>query len=80
MQMPVLIIQGTTDMQVSVQDAQMLKSAYPPAKLVLINQMNHVLKHSGFGKEENTSTYNRPELPVKTELINAVDVFVRTLK
>jgi pimeloyl-ACP methyl ester carboxylesterase len=80
LQIPVLIIQGTTDIQVAIQDAQMLKSACPSAKLVLINQMNHVLKQSGFGKQENMSTYNNPELPVKTELINAVDAFVRTVK
>jgi pimeloyl-ACP methyl ester carboxylesterase len=80
LQIPVLIIQGTTDIQVSVQDAHMLKLACPRAKLILINQMNHVLKQSGFGKQENMSTYNNPELPVKTELINALDVFVRTVK
>ncbi len=78
--MPVLIIQGTTDIQVSVRDAQMLKSACPSAKLILINQMNHVLKQSGFGKQENMATYNNPELPVKTELIRAVDLFVRNVR
>lgn len=41
---PSLIIQGTTDIQVSVQDADLLAKAQPKAKKVIIQNMNHVLK------------------------------------
>ena len=39
LKMPVLILQGTTDIQVSVGDAELLAKANPAAKLVLIEGM-----------------------------------------
>ena len=41
---PLLIVQGRRDIQVSTADAQALAAAQPKAKLVLIDKMNHVLK------------------------------------
>ncbi|MDL2356694.1 MAG: alpha/beta fold hydrolase, partial [Pseudomonadota bacterium] len=41
---PVLIAQGSTDIQVAVSEAEALKQALPRARLVLIPGMNHVLK------------------------------------
>src|SRR5262249_675265 len=43
---PIAIIQGTTDIQVSVVDAQSLAAARPDATLTLIDGMNHVLKEA----------------------------------
>jgi alpha-beta hydrolase superfamily lysophospholipase len=77
LKMPVLIIQGTTDLQVSVQDAQLLKKAKPDADLKLIVQMNHVLKQATADRQENLATYNKPELPLKAELVNNIEAFVR---
>jgi len=76
LKMPVLIIQGTTDMQVSVEDAKWLKAADPNAKLVLIEQMNHVLKQSGMDANENSATYNNPTLALKSELVMSIENFV----
>jgi fermentation-respiration switch protein FrsA (DUF1100 family) len=42
--LPVLVLQGTTDLQVTVGDAEMLAAARPGARLVLVEGMNHVLK------------------------------------
>ena len=44
LKMPLLILQGTTDIQASVRDAELLAKANPEAKLVVIEGMNHVLK------------------------------------
>jgi pimeloyl-ACP methyl ester carboxylesterase len=41
---PILIVQGTNDIQVSVNDAQSLKKAAPDAQLKLISGMSHILK------------------------------------
>jgi uncharacterized protein len=41
--MPVLIVQGTNDIQVDVAEARALAAAEPAAKLVLIDGMNHVM-------------------------------------
>jgi uncharacterized protein len=43
---PVLIVQGTTDLQVTVGDARRLAAARPGASLTLIEGMNHVLKQA----------------------------------
>ncbi len=53
---PVLILQGTTDVQVSVADAKALKQADPQATLVLIDGMNHVLKTSAADMQQNKAT------------------------
>lgn len=42
--LPVLIVQGTMDLQVSPDDAKMLAAARPGADLLLIEGMNHLLK------------------------------------
>jgi len=42
--LPVLVVQGTTDTQVSPDEARNLAAARPDARLVLVEGMNHVLK------------------------------------
>lgn len=42
--LPVLIVQGTTDNQVTVADAERLHAARPGARLLLVEGMNHLLK------------------------------------
>ncbi len=42
--LPVLVVQGTTDVQVSRNDAENLAAARPGGQLVLVEGMNHVLK------------------------------------
>lgn len=43
---PVLIVQGETDLQATVADAERVYAARPDARLVLIPGTNHVLKHA----------------------------------
>lgn len=69
---PVLIIQGKTDIQVGVTDAQQLKKARPQATLLLVDQMNHVLKAAPAERTSNIATYNNPALPVVKECSDAV--------
>jgi fermentation-respiration switch protein FrsA (DUF1100 family) len=44
LRVPVLIVQGTTDIQVGVGQAEALKKARPDAVLAIVPGMNHVLK------------------------------------
>lgn len=74
--MPILLIQGNTDLQISMQDVQLLKLAAPSARLVIINQMNHVLKQAETDRSKNLATYNQPDLPIKAELVQAIGGFV----
>jgi pimeloyl-ACP methyl ester carboxylesterase len=76
--MPVLIIQGTTDIQVTEKDARMLAAASPGAEMVLIEGMNHVLKEAVPDRAANLQTYNQPDLPLKPELVEEIVGFVFT--
>ncbi|WP_345950816.1 alpha/beta fold hydrolase [Mucilaginibacter sp. PAMB04274] len=77
---PVLLVQGANDVQVSVADAEKLKKAKSDAKLVIIPGMNYVLKDAPLAAPANIATYNQPNLPIKTELVGAVVDFVKALK
>ncbi|MES2480237.1 MAG: alpha/beta hydrolase [Bacteroidota bacterium] len=74
---PILIIQGNTDLQVGVSDAQLLSKAQPKARLVIIDQMNHALKTVGNNREENLATYGKPELPIDSDFSQSVIDFCR---
>lgn len=78
LKIPVLILNGTKDIQVGVPDAELLKAAKPDAKLVIIENMNHVLKTIE-KDEDNMPSYNNPELPVAPELVSAVNQFLNKL-
>lgn len=77
---PVLILQGTTDLQVPVAEADRLQAANPKARLQLIDSMNHVLKTSAADRMANLATYNNPELPVPPALTGAILGFVKGLR
>jgi pimeloyl-ACP methyl ester carboxylesterase len=77
---PALILQGTTDIQVTVDDAEKLKKADSDAKLVIIPGMNHILKEAPADREQNMATYNKPTLPLKPELVTAIVEFVKGIK
>ena len=76
---PVLILQGTTDFQVSVAEAQALKAAAPAATLVLIDGMNHVLKHV-VDPAQQAASYSSPTLPIVPEVPDAIALFIHALK
>jgi fermentation-respiration switch protein FrsA (DUF1100 family) len=75
---PLLIVQGERDIQVSVADARALAAAQPKAKLVLVPTMNHVLKDVGTDdRAANLATYADPSLPVDGTLVDAIVEFVK---
>ncbi len=76
LKIPILILQGSTDIQVSVEDARALKEAQPAATLVLVEGMNHVLKPAPADPQQNIATYNAPELSLKPELVSAIGAFI----
>ncbi len=73
---PVLILQGTNDIQVPVEEAKILKAAQPKASLVLINDMNHALKKITGGMEQNQQSYRDPSLPIDGELVSSITSFI----
>jgi len=73
---PILIVQGTSDLQISMDDAKRLAAASPAARLVAVERMNHVLKSSPPERQENLLSYNNPELPLADPLVPAIADFI----
>ena len=73
---PVLIVQGTTDIQVSVLDADKLASANNKAQKQIIEGMNHILKEADMDRIKNIQTYSMPDLPLKKPLIEIIVKFI----
>ncbi len=80
LKIPVLIVQGTTDIQVSVDDARQLSAAKPDAKLLILDNMNHILKEAEADRQKNIATYNQPELPLKQGLVKELVSFIKNNK
>ena len=78
LKIPILIIQGTTDLQVTVNDSKLLSAANANAKLLIIENMNHVLKESDSDIQKNMATYRNPDLPLKVGLTDDIIRFIRT--
>lgn len=77
LRMPVLIVQGTTDIQVGVEQAQALKAARPDAELLLVDGMNHVLKAVPADVANPVASYGDPSLPLHPQLMPAIVDFLR---
>lgn len=76
--LPVLIVQGGKDIQVSVADAERLKAANPQAMLAILPDANHVLKDvAGNSASDNLATYRAPGLPLAEGLVSAIAAFAR---
>ncbi|WP_179345983.1 alpha/beta hydrolase family protein [Winogradskyella ursingii] len=75
--MPILIINGTKDLQVSVNEAEMLKSAHENAALKIIENMNHVLFEIKGDDLENSKSYNESQRAISPELISSISEFIK---
>jgi pimeloyl-ACP methyl ester carboxylesterase len=74
---PVLIVQGTTDLQVGVDDARRLAAANPKAKLLIIEGMNHVLKEVPADRDKQIASYSNPDLRLAPDFLIGIVDFVR---
>jgi len=73
LEIPIVIIQGSTDLQVKEEDARMLFMAHPlDSRLIIIEEMNHVLKIAPADRLKNIETYSKPELPLAEELVRTL--------
>lgn len=73
---PILIVQGTTDLQVEIADAQRLVAANHLAQMAEIEDMNHVLKTAPPDPEENLAAYGNSDLPLAPPLIPTITRFL----
>ena len=79
LKIPILILQGNFDIQVSENDAKLLYEANPKSKKVIIKNMNHVLKNSQSMNmnEQMTDSYNNPNTPINKELVENIVEFIK---
>ena len=79
MDLPILIVQGDTDLQITVEDAKALHEANPDSRLIIIKGMNHILKDAPIDQEENIATYSNPDLELNTEFKEELISFIKGL-
>ena len=77
---PVLIVQGETDIQVTPENARQLAKEVPEARLKMIPEMNHVLKNCKSTLPlAQQATYVNPDLPINQVLAEEITGFIRKL-
>ena len=77
LEQPLLIIQGDKDIQVSVADAQLLHNSNPKSELVIIKDMNHVLKQiESTDKVLQLKSYYDAKSPIVNEVVINIAKFI----
>lgn len=77
LEIPVLVLNGTRDLQVSVNEAELLDAAAKNSELKLIDKMNHVLFIIEGDDQENAKSYNDHAGKVSEELIDSIVAFIK---
>ncbi len=77
LKLPVLLLQGANDLQVTLNDAALLNQASKGARLITFPKMNHVLKEAPSEKDQNYLTYSNPKLPLASGFADAIIKFVK---
>ncbi len=80
LKVPVLIVQGSTDLQVGVKDAELLHKAKPDAQYKVVDGMNHVLKSAPAERAANIAAYSDPNLPLAPGLMEGIIAFTIAIK
>lgn len=73
---PILIGQGSTDLQTTRQDAEILHAANWNTRLVVWDGVNHVLKTAPADRAANLATYADPALPLAPGVVEDVTGFI----
>lgn len=74
---PLLFINGTTDIQVPTSELDLFSKKVPQASFLVIENMNHVLKSAPDNRKENLKRYTDPSYELAAELGKALEKFIR---
>lgn len=78
---PVLIVQGGNDIQVTLDDAKALSAAQPAATLLIVPEANHVLKAAtAQNQASQLPLYLDPTIPIVPRIPAAIGEWVKALK
>ena len=73
---PVLVLHGTVDHQVAIENAKLLGSAKKGTKVAIIEKMTHMIKEVE-KEEDEFKTYSDPSYSIPKALINEIITFVK---
>ena len=74
---PVLLVYGSTDIQVPVSDGELLAAAGEHSELQVISGMNHVLKMvNGPDMQSQMHSYSESTLPISAQLLKSIVAFI----
>ncbi len=76
LEMPILIINGTKDLQVSEEEANLLHAANSKSTLSIIENMNHILVPIAGDTLENSKSYNESQRKISIELVELIISFI----
>ena len=79
-EIPTLVVGGTTDIQVPAEEAKILSEQFQNADYAIIENMNHILKTIDDMGLENQKTYMNPTLPLSESLKTEIEKFLKTFK
>ncbi len=80
MSQPLLVVQGTTDIQINLNDAIKLSTVNPRTRLAIISEMNHVLKIcASLDQQAQMMTYINDTLPLAPMLVATIADFLSKL-
>lgn len=74
---PVFIVNGKEDLQVSVSEAELLFSVKPDAQYLIVDDMDHSLKFTSNNNNEQKTAQEFASVPVMPELIDSIAAFVK---
>lgn len=74
---PILIVQGNNDLQVTVKDAETLSQANKNAELLIVDKMNHAMKVVEGDKQANLDSYNNETLPLSEVMTSKIVSFIK---
>lgn len=78
--LPMLIVQGTTDLQTDTTEGRALHAARPDAIYLSVQGMNHVLKLVGGGPAQQRASYADSTLAVAPALVDGIARFVDSVR
>jgi hypothetical protein len=80
LKVPVLVVQGTADLQVAVSEGEALKVAARQAELFVVKDMSHVLKRATDDPASSLQGMTDPAIPIVPELAPRIAAFIRAVR
>jgi len=80
MKIPVLIIQGSTDLVIPEENGEKLKKAKSDAVFLAIKGMNHIFKDAPADPDQNAATYTKENVPLSATLVPGIVAFVNRVR